>query len=82
MENRRSVRDLPVVTLPSIHAIETVHQSSRINFEIIKTKRDSSSKKNKSNKSSKSKVETEEDEEKEKDEENEEIEEKEGKIEK
>ena len=79
MENRRSnlPRDLPVLsTLPSIHAIETVHQSSRINFEIIKTKRDSSSKKNKSNKSSKSKVETEEDEE------IEEKEEEEGKIEK
>lgn len=36
-------RELPVVNLPTIHEIETVHQSSRINFEIIKTNRNDDS---------------------------------------
>ncbi|CAO1431408.1 unnamed protein product [Diamesa hyperborea] len=43
---RSSNREVTVVSLPAINEIETVHQSSRINFEIIKTDRAKSSKSN------------------------------------
>lgn len=42
-KRRSTTREQPVVTLSSIHEIETVHQSSRINFEVIKTNRNDDS---------------------------------------